>query len=694
MTRRIIKTEPQKTIELKHNQCFEGDLIITFPIQDSQQSPIILKSPKFNVYRSVSDFENFIAKAKNDKTGETYKQLVNCIYFNPNAHKELFSIHCNADIRKIEGFKEKKNYSLIKIDKDGTITIDSLSLNFEYPENYYTHYILKISRSNLICNRMALRIPKTDAPKFTNNHISALIPGSDTTNYDKVKFEIGKFSIFDGPKGSPFIPTFKNICFSTLKQLFSINKENTLKNIKSLPFDLKSQFIEYCLQEERPIGHNIIREMYNDKEIPESDKEKLFTLDVLISSTLARDTWQRENPFFEEEYVDTKINVYDNFELFKYKRLSKESDIKHRLFTSENKSNDLVDGSASIVSKEEFLNNFHRETRGLFKDEHGNVPKNFLFYGGLITSCLTGQTKGFEGSDIDVLMLKDENGNFSEDQYIEKVKNIFGEDFEDNGYSVHAMGGHIVFSLQYPNRTVQFNVHEFDGIEDVLLGADIDCSCFAFDGTNVWTLERGLLSLNHRINIASQFSYRVRGGDQYQRRLLKYLSRGFDIHYHNTTGIEDIVNNFDTTDQSKMSEYMSGFQLLLAAKYSKSIETTLNLSTKDRTLPYGPKWKKENFDRYMNTCFENIFDGYSSSGVYCPVESIDDLFQFRESTTETLGVQGHNWEMLTPPERFPIIKNEKLDDEERFLEIPPIEDFINLNENDELNVPSKSVRTE
>lgn len=438
--------------------------------------------------------------------------------------------------------------------------------------------------------------------------------------------------------------------------------------------------------------------MYNDKEISKDEKEKLFTLNVLIGSALKKDTWLRNNYEMQVEddvYIsgnDSKINVYDNYELFKFKELSSESEIRHRLFKSEVKSKDLVDGSPSIVPKEEFLANFHRETRGLFKDEHGNTPKGFLFIGGLITSCLTGQAQGFESSDIDVLMLGDSNESF-ESAYISKVENIFGEDYEDKGYSIHAMGGHVVFSLQHPNRTVQFNIYQFKDINEVLLGVDIDCSCFAFDGTDVWTLERGLLAVNHRINIASQFSYRIRGGNQYQRRLLKYLSRGYDIHYHNTPAIQDIVNHFNTEDKSTMSEYMSGFQLLLAAKYNKEIETILNQSTKDRSLPYGPQWKKENFDRYMTQCFETVYDGYSSSGVFCPVETIDDLFQYLESTKESLAMEDNNWDIPTLPEEFSILLRDKDEEDERFSQLPPIEQFLNLNDK-EIFVTSKIQKIE
>ncbi|KAN0000614.1 hypothetical protein ACTFIZ_001060 [Dictyostelium cf. discoideum] len=681
------KQEPPKIID--HNQCFEGDLLITFPLQDSQQPPILTKLNEKVRQRNNVKINFQIEKSKYDKSGEQYKELTNCVYFDPEAHKKLFGLN---DL-------DKKKYDLIKIDEDGSIYIDSLIYSARSYEQSYKYSKIKLSRSNSYHHRKFIRVPKKDNESVENNFISKLMPDSDIKNYDKVKFKIGSYSVFDGPKGSPFIPSYKKICFSTLKQLFSIDKENTLKKIKSLPFDLKEQFIEYCLLEDRPIGYLIIWELYNDKDaISKDEKEKLFTLNVLIGSALKKDDWLRNN--FEMKVEDdvyisgnnSKINVYDNYELFKFKELSSESEIRHRLFKSDVKSKDLIDGSPSIVPKEEFLANFHRETRGLFKDEHGNTPKGFLFIGGLITSCLTGQTQGFESSDIDVLMLNDPNESFNS-SYIEKVKNIFGEDYEDNGYSIHAMGGHVVFSLQYPNRTVQFNIYQFSDINEVLLGVDIDCSCFAFDGTNVWTLERGLLAINHRINIASQFSYKIRGGDQYQRRLLKYLSRGYDIHYNNTPAIQDIIDHFNTEDKSTMSEYMSGFQLLLAAKYNKEIETILNQSTKDRSLPYGPQWKKKNFDHYMKECFETIFDGYSSSGVFCPVESIDDLFQFLESTKESLAIEDNNWDIPTLPQEFSILLLEKEEEDERFSDLPPIENFFNLNV-EKTFVTSKILKTE
>ncbi|KAM9967756.1 hypothetical protein ACTFIW_001842 [Dictyostelium discoideum] len=682
------KQEPPKIID--HNQCFEGDLLITFPLQDSQQPPILTKLSDKIRYRDRDPISFQIEKSQRDESGELYKSFTNGVYFIPEGYKKLFNSNLIASF-------DKKKYDLIKIDEDGSIYIDSLVSHARSYVQPYIYSRVKLSRSNSYYHKKFIRVSKNDNQSVENSFISKLMPGSDITNYENVKSKIGSYSS-SSPISSPFIPSYKKICFSTLKQLFSIDKENTLKKIKSLPFDLKEQFIEYCLLEDRPIGYLIIWALYNDKEISKDEKEKLFTLNVLIGSALKKDTWLRNNfemQIEDDVYIsgnDSKINVYDNYELFKFKELSSESEIRHRLFESEVKSKDLVNGSPSIVPKEEFLANFHRETRGLFKDEHGNTPKGFLFIGGLITSCLTGQSQGFESSDIDVLMLCDPNESF-ESAYIKKVENIFGEDYEDKGYSIHAMGGHVVFSLQHPNRTVQFNIYQFKDINEVLLGVDIDCSCFAFDGTDVWTLERGLLAVNHRINIASQFSYKIRGGDQYQRRLLKYLSRGYDIHYHNTPAIQDIVNNFNTEDKSTMSECMSGFQLLLAAKYNKEIETILNQSTKDRSLPYGPQWKKENFDRYMTQCFETIYDGYSSSGVFCPVETIDDLFQYLESSKEPLAMQDNNWDIPTLTEEFSILLAEKDEEDERFSQLPPIEQFLNLDDK-ETFVTSKIPKTE
>ncbi|KAN0039989.1 hypothetical protein ACTA71_011871 [Dictyostelium dimigraforme] len=248
------------------------------------------------------------------------------------------------------------------------------------------------------------------------------MPSSDSSNYENVKFEIGKYSIFDGPK------------------------------------------------------------------------ENLFKLDILIRSSLAKDTWFRDNYYFkleaeveeDKEGSNNLINVYDNYQLFKYKKLSTGSELRHQLFKSISKINeDLKDGEVSIVSKE-FLNNFHRETRGLFRDENGNTLNNFLFYGGFITSCLT-----------DVIILKDEDGNFSTSQYIEGVKNIFGEDYEDKGYSIQVISGLTVFSLHYPN-SIYMNMIAV-------------------------VLHLMVIMFGHWKEVTNL-------GNQ---------SRGYDTHYHNTPGIQE-----------------------------------------------------------------------------------------------------------------------------------------------------------
>jgi hypothetical protein len=43
----------------------------------------------------------------------------------------------------------------------------------------------------------------------------------------------------------------------------------------------------------------------------------------------------------------------------------------------------------------------------------------------------------------------------------------------------------------FPHHHIQIILRLYKSPAEVLLGFDIDCCCFAFDGKNVWTLPRG-----------------------------------------------------------------------------------------------------------------------------------------------------------------------------------------------------------
>ncbi|KAG7089895.1 hypothetical protein E1B28_011529 [Marasmius oreades] len=68
---------------------------------------------------------------------------------------------------------------------------------------------------------------------------------------------------------------------------------------------------------------------------------------------------------------------------------------------------------------------------------------------------------------------------------------------------------------QYPYRSVQ-----------IVLWFDIDAACFAFDGTHVWGNPRAVISMMRQCNTVDM----TRRSPSYEVRLIKYLSRGFEVY--------------------------------------------------------------------------------------------------------------------------------------------------------------------
>ena len=58
----------------------------------------------------------------------------------------------------------------------------------------------------------------------------------------------------------------------------------------------------------------------------------------------------------------------------------------------------------------------------------------------------------------------------------------------------------ITIESQYPTRHVQIVLRIYKSIDEILTGFDIDCSCFAFDGKQVWATPRAVTAAITQIN--------------------------------------------------------------------------------------------------------------------------------------------------------------------------------------------------
>jgi ankyrin repeat protein len=85
----------------------------------------------------------------------------------------------------------------------------------------------------------------------------------------------------------------------------------------------------------------------------------------------------------------------------------------------------------------------------------------------------------------------------------------------------------ITIASQYPTRHVQIVLRIYRSISEILTGFDVDCSCAAYDGTQVYASPRALAAYMTQINTIDL----TRRSPSYENRLSKYSHRGFEIYW-------------------------------------------------------------------------------------------------------------------------------------------------------------------
>ncbi|GAM20401.1 hypothetical protein SAMD00019534_035760 [Acytostelium subglobosum LB1] len=419
------------------------------------------------------------------------------------------------------------------------------------------------------------------------------------------------------------IPPLKTLCYSLLKELFLLDRDEFFSKITQMPLDVLREFCHHCLVDQLPVG-NEVAEFLMIKLKPLHNQETmddLFPVQSLLESMFIRHQfffrslmYSIPQNIFKIPYDDKLLfDVYANQNLFTIKPLP-ESLVLFPLAEDRKK----PVGTPSIVDMDTFLKNFAEFTSNRFANFTKDDWKNMVVIGGGMASSLTGETVGFESSDIDICFYGFQN----EEEVREKVTRLLSLFDKMDEYSIVTSTTEITFSRHYPYRHIQVNVVAHQNIQEVLLGVDIEGSCFAFDGERVWTTSRGLNAINYRYNFATQYGHNIRGQHIYQRRLIKYLNRGFGVAYLPTPQVLERAKTLVPSDKA------NGIALLLSAKASEEVMQKLTKRTKKGTLPYGPDITRKKYERYVDNNYNEYFDGYNSSDWPSLVEKVEDLDNF------------------------------------------------------------------
>jgi ankyrin repeat protein len=127
-------------------------------------------------------------------------------------------------------------------------------------------------------------------------------------------------------------------------------------------------------------------------------------------------------------------------------------------------------------------------------------------------------------SDVDLFIY-----GLNEEEAIEKIKQIetrIRDSILQETTTVRTKHAITIVS-QYPTRHIQIVLRLYKSVSEILTGFDVDCSCVAYNGEQVYAAPRAIGALMTQINHVDL----SRRSPSYEARLSKYSHRGFEIYW-------------------------------------------------------------------------------------------------------------------------------------------------------------------
>ncbi len=127
-------------------------------------------------------------------------------------------------------------------------------------------------------------------------------------------------------------------------------------------------------------------------------------------------------------------------------------------------------------------------------------------------------------SDVDLFI-----HGLNEEQAVEKIKQIetkIRDSILSETTTIRTKHA-ITIASQYPTRHVQIVLRLYKSVSEILTGFDVDCSCVAYDGGQVWAAPRAVAAYVTQTNTIDL----SRRSPSYENRLSKYSHRGFEAYW-------------------------------------------------------------------------------------------------------------------------------------------------------------------
>jgi hypothetical protein len=218
--------------------------------------------------------------------------------------------------------------------------------------------------------------------------------------------------------------------------------------------------------------------------------------------------------------------------------------IAHRTFLAKSKAGVGVAPAAAVVDSATFERRWRALTGGIFDDFDWRYA---VAAGGAVVACLDPQVDVTAAEADAALRPKDvdlfihgltPNGVTEVCAAIEMHAKRFTELHpEAGGYMTLLTSNTMTIIFGNPALPrVQVPLGFWWSVEDVLVTADVDCCCVAYDGSTVVASARGMVAWTHRCNTGLDSHNAVRGSPTYEMRLWKYAQRhGFGVYVATAT---------------------------------------------------------------------------------------------------------------------------------------------------------------
>lgn len=248
---------------------------------------------------------------------------------------------------------------------------------------------------------------------------------------------------------------------------------------------------------------------------------------------------QPEHPAIQKSHVVPLFSGKEQHVKIRARNMAAESEVeRQRYLMPLPKYDPKADGASAVVpTLKEFQTNFQLFSESSLVDM--NWANVVVAGSAVVTSLLPvppkhGSSKRAlreyyhqklaPASDVDLFLY-----GLTEEQAVGKIKEIeqrIKDSILTETTTIRTKNA-ITIASQYPTRHVQIVLRIYRSISEILTGFDVDCSCAAYDGSQVYVSPRALVAYMTQINTIDL----TRRSPSYENRLSKYSRRGFEVYW-------------------------------------------------------------------------------------------------------------------------------------------------------------------